>query len=332
MKKYLAVLILVLGVYHMTEAKENQKVFLGPNVQSRDMLKLFSHPEEWEKARSQIDILQFYFVHLANRCDPKWCGNNVLNNFVEVVPGGAFKWLKDRDIEIGVEIGAVKEYSCGEIEININDALVAIENVEYYGGEVSYIAMDEPFRAGVKQVNGKGSPVHCGFTIEQTAEDVAYYIQQINLRHPKVKIGLVSPYPFLTKNEIMQAIESLERLGIKLPFFHLDFSYRHALDIEIDFLSEIAELQDFCKRRGIKFGIIVIGGHVYNDKQYFAETMINAIALKSIVDRCDHVIFQSWIRIPGSNPYIKTIPNNLPESRLYSHTWLLNTILDYFRK
>jgi len=41
--------------------REDQ-VWFTPNIASVDMLDLFSNPEQWTSARSQIDVFKFYTV------------------------------------------------------------------------------------------------------------------------------------------------------------------------------------------------------------------------------------------------------------------------------
>ncbi len=83
-------------------------VWFGPNMGSPDFADLFSKPEQWSEARSQINVFKFHTQNvLVYPC--KICGDNTLNSFVEVQ---AFKKLTEWGIAIGVDVGAVKEWGC----------------------------------------------------------------------------------------------------------------------------------------------------------------------------------------------------------------------------
>ena len=71
---------------------------IRPNVASEDMLRMFSEPELWEQALKDVNMFGFYNGHA--KYNFPMGGPNTLSSFLNVVPGGAFRWLGERNIKI----------------------------------------------------------------------------------------------------------------------------------------------------------------------------------------------------------------------------------------
>ena len=88
-----------------TSPPQNQ-IWFTPNLASVDMLDLFSQPEHWDSARSDIDVFKFYTAQVGSGgwgCvgNPAHdCGDNHLENLVDVQ---AFSKLGEWGIDIAIE-------------------------------------------------------------------------------------------------------------------------------------------------------------------------------------------------------------------------------------
>lgn len=295
------------------------QVWFTPNVASRDMLNLFSDASQWPAARSKIDVFKFYIQQASPSDNCQGCGRNVFSNFVKVVPGGAFKWLNSNSIKIGLEAGAVKDWNCGRVPTDAVETTVqAVSAIHASGAVVSYVAMDEPY-VSVRE--------WCRQPIEKVSEHVSYYIKRVNDSYPGVKVGLIEPYPFFTVEEIESFIISLEKTGVRLPFFHLDMHRAGAL-ANSDIGEDLRNIEKFCKSRGIEFGVIVWGDNGGSNQLFFNSAMYTASTIRAGIGIPDHLIFQSWSEASGGGD--KIYPDNLPEDSPMTFTWIVNQLTLYF--
>ena len=288
------------------------------------MLDLFSKPDSWTKARSRVNVFQFYPGQADNSPCPL-CRNNTFENFLTVVPGGAYRWLNDRNIKIALEAGAVKEWNCGNKtpDENVFGISGVIRNIEASGAKVSYIAMDEPFTAVKAWCNPEQS-------LEVTAGQIKYFISQLKLRHPGLSIGLIEAYPYLSVKEIEESILALEKANVRISFLHID-GHRHGALANNDIPGDLARLGDLSRSRGIDYGVIVWGDDGSSNQGFSSELIMTAATVRSAVGIPDHIIFQSWERHPAYLPIeVLVYPDNVPEDEPNTMTWMLNQMLTYF--
>jgi hypothetical protein len=344
-----------------TTLSQNQ-IWFTPNLASVDMLDLFNQPEQWDSARSNIDVFKFYTVQVGTGgwgCvgHPAYnCGDNHLENLVDVQ---AFSKLGEWGIDIAIEsffTGPIMSYDpveCSTSEYVYNLALSGsvnvIENVQSNGGTVRYLAMDEPIRQWYPQYyyiyTGQTDPRPCLVdSLGSLADHVAAYILQMQEWYPSVSIGQIGLYPEVGIDQFKEWIIALEARGVSLPFLHIDVHGPRvdqyiSLGIDIDVAADMLELKSFLEEHDIEFGIIFFDTYYdsqywepseYNDSTYYAGTMnwVNFVHDANL--KPDHSIFQSWVF-----PYYTTgigpneIPVNLPEDdpTVYSHTRLINEAL-----
>ena len=291
-------------------------VWFAPNMGSRDYVKLFTSPSQWPNARSKIDVLKFYAANLLSSPWPP-LGNNILDAFVAV---DAFRKLADWGIDIGIEAGAVSEWSCdGEQGYLI--VRQAIENVQNHGGSVGYIAMDENYIAGELLADG----LSCQHTMEQSADVTADFVKRLNREFPHIVIGDIEPYPYFSVLELERWLLALEERGAPQAFFHVDVDIEHVRVGEYDIATDLQALSHFCAKHGIAFGIIFTSNPVqsHDNRAYYESTIEWVHTIANNVGRSPHVIYQSW-QGPESDG-IHAVPINLPENdpEIYSHTRLL---------
>jgi len=323
------------------------------------MLDLFNQPEQWNSARSKIDVFKFYTVQVGTggwSCvgHPAYnCGDNHLENFVDVQ---AFSKLGQWGIDIAVEsffAGPIMSYDpleCSTPEyvynLTLDGSINVIQNIEANGGVVRYLAMDEPIRRWYPLYyyiyTGQTDPRPCLVdSLGELADHVAAYIHQMQIWFPSVSIGQIGLYPEVGVDQFKEWIFALEARGVSLPFLHIDVHGPRvdqyiSFGINIDVAVDMAELKTFLNAHNIEFGVIFFDTYYdiqywqpdeYNDSTYYARTMnwVNFVHDANL--KPDHNIFQSWVF-----PYYTTgigpneIPVNLPEddSTIYSHTRLIN--------
>ena len=341
--------------------REDQ-VWFTPNIASVDMLDLFNSPEQWDSARSQIDVFKFYTVQVGTGgwgCvgHPAYnCGDNHLENFVDA---HAFWKLALWDIDIAVEsfftppIMSVDPLECSTSEhvfaLTLDGSINVIQNVQSNGGTVRYLAMDEPMRQWLPEYYyiywGGTDPRPClADSIGVIADHMAAYILQMEEWFPSVEIGHIELYPEVGIDQLKEWIIALEARGVTLPFLHIDVNGPRvdqyiSLGMDTDVVADLTELESFLAARGIAFGIIFTDPYwgsqawepdVYDDQFYYERTM-NWVTFVNDADLAyDHSIYQSWVfpvYTTGYGP--NEIPINLPEDdpAVYSHTRLINEAL-----
>ncbi|MCK4663206.1 MAG: T9SS type A sorting domain-containing protein [Bacteroidales bacterium] len=352
-------LITMVGLVAHSQPADSSKVWFTPNIASVDMLDLFNQPEQWDSARSKIDVFKFYLVQVGTE---GWgcvghqaynCGDNHQENLVNI---GAFSKLGKWGIEIAVEsffaepIMSYDPVECSTAEyvynLTLDGSINVIQNIEANGGTVRYLAMDEPLRRWSPEYYyvywGKTDPRPClADSLGALADHVAAYILQMQEWFPSVSIGHIELYPEVGVEQLKEWIIALEARGVSLSFLHIDVHGPRvdeyiSLGINIDVAADLAELKSFLEEHDIEFGIIFFDTYYdsqywepdeYNDSTYYAGTMnwVNFVHDANL--KPDHSIFQSWVF-----PYYTTgigpneIPVNLPDndSTIYSHTHLIN--------
>ena len=299
---------------------------MAPASGSSDLAAMFteSGAAEWAQARSHLRGFQFYQQILRGFCPT--CGRNNGPLLVDARPEGAFAWLSRQGIQIGVEAGAVKEHTCDGRELGnvvINDMRVVYSS----GSHVTYIAMDEPFTAALPVREG-GILARCDFSVDQTVVEVKAFIDRVQSTYPLIRIGLIEPYPYFSVDDITLFIVALENVGVKLPFFRLDFDLRHRRNVDANATDDLRRLHGFLDSRGIDFELIVTGYDGKTDAAAVASAMALAYEVSSAVGTPHSVVFQDW---SADRQGVGSSAVNLPEEQVGSLSWLVNNGVTVFR-
>lgn len=307
------------------------EVWLHP-VPQGDMLELFRQPESWARARAQTDVIGFYRAMVRDSPCGQPCGPNTFENFMNVVPGGAFRMVtQEWGKKISIEAAAVKASNCDDIYKAIRPVIDTLDDVHENGGRVDYISLDEPFFSGTNPVTHPGFG-GCGQTFEWTAEQMRVYYNAINTAYPDVQIGLMEPYPAMTPDEIMTSVLALEAVGIRIPFFHLDLDPRHVTDIAAQAQADMRRLREFFHAKGIPFGVLIVGGDGRTNEDFFSDAWALFLLQYSALGLTEHTKFQSWAKKEFENSDSdRTIPDVLPDSNPNRHTGFLLRVLEYVR-
>ena len=295
---------------------QTDMVWYAPNMGSSDFPNLFNEPEKWILARNKLDVFQFYTQNLLpDNCDI--CGNNLLGTFTKV---DAFRKLKEWDIPISIEVGAVKEWGCfeGANDEELRVANEVIQNVRSNGGDVAILAMDEP------RIYGESK--ECSYTVPEIAKHTADFINKVHRKHPQIVIGDIEPYPHYSYKELTDWVLELKKNNVELAFFHLDVDVERVRVEGQNVSRDLQAFDEFFHEHGIPFGVILTSNwrDAGSNKTYYDSTMKWTSTVNEAMGKPEHVIFQSW-QGPAANG-LHEIPINLPQNdpELYSHIRLIN--------
>jgi hypothetical protein len=291
--------------------------WFAPNVAS-DILPLFEGQDAWPNARGQLSTLQMYIQNvLADEPGQMGVAGNTYPALCDV---HAFERLRDWGLALAIEGGAVKTWSHDGHQA-LDGLLRAIDRVRDASGEVAAVALDEPL----------GARDTCHLTTTQVVEATCYVIEGIRA-HGVRSVGIIEPYPSLFAAEIIEECELIQRAGSSPSFLHLDvdrYGIRdqvHGRHLSISQVrSALGRMQMTCTAWGIPLGVIMFGQRVSAVAAYRDSVVTWSQQLFDYLGQRwpDRKIIQSWELAPDGS---LTLPYNLPETDLNSHTALITQV------
>lgn len=294
-------------------------VWFSPNMGSADYLELFTNPEEWSGTRPKIGVIKFYTQNLMNNpC--VICGKNTMKSFVEV---DAFRKLAKWGVAIAVEVPSVKPWGCGLKEANVVTHMM--QDVEANGGEVAYLAMDEPLVGGA--LAGANGAAGCGFDRDHAVAATAQFVKDVKAKYPRVRVGDIEPYSKFSVEELGQWIDALRTAGFNPAFFHLDVDRKKVAVDHKNLAHDLKWLGEFCARRGIPFGVI-FWSPAKSDQEFYESTMKWVQTVNAAMGRPAEVIFQNWDGGPSSPHDIPA--NTAAHDPTYNHMRVIEDSLAVF--
>ena len=224
--------------------------------------------------------------------------------------------LNRRGIAIGIEVGVINVAgnpvpACGgagrvEGYGTVNSARIVSEKIKRAGGQLRYVAMDEPFYHGhyytfnpAKVLVGHG----CHSPTREIAALVAPVVNTYISEFPDVIIGDIEPTGYIERypnwqNELNDWVNDYRAaVGRPLAFMHLDV----ALNRIQDCVAFYSYTQELIRRGSIgRVGIIYNGTRADSSDAAWVRDAQNLILAVERDRRLnpDDVIFQSW----NSNP------------------------------
>lgn len=316
LKGLLAATVLGLSLQGCGDSSQ-RSVWFTPNLGTGDMIRLFEAPEEWTRARGQIDVFEFHHINVLART-PSECPACGPNLFPALERAGAIPKLRDWGIEISIGGGAIKPHDC-EGTIAARTALESLHNVAAAGGQARYFTMDEPLLSGRL----------CAQSTEDTARKTAAFTRALRAEFPGLQVGDVEPYPVITFPELEYWLLRLRAENALPAYFHLDVDRTAlALHPEADVKRDLRLVRDFCEALGVRFGVM-LWGQGASDKEYYDDVMSWIGTVQESVGMPRNTVFISW----HETEPVRNIPINLPESdqSIYSHTRLVNDGLAVLR-
>jgi hypothetical protein len=277
---------------------------LYPNYGSADYLDLFTVNAPWSKAAARIAVFEFPAQVVLGVVDDA----SVRNMFAD---------LKRRHIALAMDWGPLTPVGTCGVAINGvegfsgGEALHLAQRIHDLGGDLHYIAFDEP--AGGAMLNPG-----CDLTPQQTAQNAAQTVAVVRSIFPDVVVGDIEGLPSPTADRALSAYQQWfdawqAVTGTPFAFFHFD------LDWSTDWKSMSVALARALRARHIPVGQIYIGdGTTDADWVALAKKRVNDFE-NSGNAAPDQIDFQSW------EPYPKHL---LPETDPTTFTSLIDS---YFR-
>jgi len=220
------------------------------NSPAPDFQALFEPDAPWQAAASHVAVFKLYSQFLGTDL---WRGGSTDEQLRQVIDD-----LRRRHIALGVEIGLMTGAGmCGKVEGYCGEeAERRIARLQRLGGELRFVAMDEPLWYGhIATAAGAVSR-----PIEEVARDVASQVATIHRYFPEAQVGDIDPigsdvarpgYPA----EVAQWLEAYRQAtGVPLAFFHADVAWRTP-----GWQRQLQEVSRLLKERGVPLGIIYNG-------------------------------------------------------------------------
>ena len=277
-----------------------------------DYFALFKPDAAWSRSARQVKVFMINGGLLLRQSDDE----------VKAV----FADLKRRHIALAIGMGLATarqdssgHQACGtgvEGMTTPNATRVIAERIRKNGGELRYVAMDEPLWYG-SQFSGANA---CHFTMNELASAIAPNVAVLRELFPAVEIGDVEPIG-VAKNASPDWVDEIARwtevyqqvVRQKLSFFHADIVWASLWQQQLGAVKRVAH------ENGLKFGVIYDGGGTGKQESDAVWTQ-EAVERFQMVESSpatlpDHAIFQSWARWPH---------NMLPEDQPGTMTWLVD--------
>lgn len=258
-----------------------------------DYFELFKPDAAWSRSAQHVKVFLINGGLLLRQSDDE----------VKAV----FADLKRRHIALAIEMGLATarqdssgHQACGagvEGMTTPNATRVIAERIRKNGGELRYIAMDEPLFYGY-HFSGTNA---CHFTMNELAAAIAPNVAVLRELFPSVEIGDVEPIgaannvPPAWVDEIAQWAQTYQQVvGQKLSFFHADVVWNTPWQQQLGVVKRVAH------ERGLKFGVIYDGGGTgkqESDELWTQEAVQRFHAIEANPAMIPaHAIFQSWGR------------------------------------
>jgi len=246
---------------------------------SSDYMSLFTSNAPWQNAARRVNVFKIY---------PQWAsGASDADMKVQ------FADLRRRHIALALEAGVLTSpRDCGRMEGYGGEILIRLmRRIRDNGGDLAYVAMDEPLYFS-SIYSGKGG---CHVSIKQTVDNAAVNIKAALVEFPNVKFGDIEPLaPVENTNLIARYQEGIEAfkadLGRPLAFFDADLDWE-APSVPHD----LKALGRMVATEAIPFGIIYDGNLTDTTSASWLQTARRHMALaESVVGAPEIVIFQSW--------------------------------------
>jgi hypothetical protein len=272
---------------------------------SPDFMRLFDESSPWRTSAGHVSVFKIY---------PQFIERAPLKDIKKL-----FGDLRRRHIALALEFGAMTDTAaCGKsIEGYNGENLGAIAiKIQKLGGELSYLAMDEPLWYG-HHYSGRRA---CHAAVSDIAKDVVVNIERVKKVFPGVKIGDIEPIP---QNKIQGWDEEIKSwahafeaaAGYRLDFLQADILWGQP------WMPVLSELYRWAKDENIALGIIYKGGPAdRTDEAWLSQARQHYEEIENSGILPDQAVFQSWT----NNPTVL-----LPEESPLAMT---NLILEYFRR
>ncbi|MGE5529698.1 MAG: hypothetical protein ACM3X6_11240 [Patescibacteria group bacterium] len=278
-----------------------------PFIGSDDFMDLFTASAPWDKAASRVRVFELF---------GEWVSEDATDAELRRVVAD----LNRRGIPIAVQVGPLNPtdaYGRGvEGFAGIQEGFRIARRIKQAGGTISFVDFDEPFFfASIYD-----GPQSTRWSAEKVAAEVAEYVEAVRTVFPQAAFGGSEPLlrePYVKTADLKKWIDAYQAAaGMPLAFLHLDLDYTRK-----DWPRAAKELEDFCRSRGVAFGLYYLGDAIDpTDEAWLSHAgeRVKTYELAAGGDP-DHVVFMSWHDRPD---------RVLPETAPYTFTWFINTYFE----
>ncbi|MHB1001965.1 MAG: hypothetical protein ACYC27_22215 [Armatimonadota bacterium] len=292
---------------------------------------------EWVETRKKIDGLGYW----------PWLLNvHFSDNEIRTL----FSRLKDWNLKFAFEGPIVKGVDASS-EMKPMNAKSAFEQLERLTKrfkslgmpKIDRYAFDEPIYASRYMIphqvaqgtitdaaglpNDKDTPKQ---RMDYGIRETAAFIESMRKAYPGTSLGNIEPYPALSYDEIIYAIDNIQaecaKRGVKgMDFFRMDVDWAGMNNWLGGSWKEVRQIEDYCRSKGIAFSLIYIGldydllkqkGIEY-DMQWYVGMMHQGSAYTLAGGSPDEYVLESWLHTPA---------HAVPESDMTTFT---RSVLDF---
>lgn len=280
-----------------------------PSHYPSDYMNLFTTEgsTQWTAARGHVQVFKMYATLMPLKTDEE----------LRTI----FAYLKSHQMMLGIELAALTNSATDnsghgvEGYMSAGVAVAIVQRIKDLGGELAYIAMDEPLYFGHFYTGTNGAQD----SIQNLAVNAAANLQAILRIFPNVKIGDIEPVDAMPSGEWSAAVQQwlaayATTMGRPLDFFHADILWTTSWRSTVPALSQL-----LVSGGNISLGVIfnsTTAGTCTAGWVESAQVNIQSYNASGIVQP-KQVIFQSW------NPYPDQM---LPETNLTTFT----SLIDYY--
>lgn len=209
-----------------------------------------------------------------------------------------FAELRRRHIALALEIGmlSVSDHCHETTEAYGEPGLVerVLSRIQRLGGDLAYIAMDEPFYYGHQYAG----PDACKLSAAQLAQDLAPNVAIAKRIFPNIRIGDVEV--LYDASDFLEATKGwvdayAKATGDRLAFLHVDESWSPQAT------HHLVSLAGFLRSRQVRFGVIYNAGPAATSDTQWAQAAIrHADQVETELGlRPDDALFQTWEPFPS---------------------------------
>lgn len=283
-------------------AEYNNPAKLGASL---DYPNLFNtqYDSQWSTARSYIQVLKIYPGMLSLSTDAEL--------------SALFSYLQSKNIALAIEWGMLSRDPVTYVGYGVEgyagptQAASTAARIYNLGGELAYIAMDEPLYYGHYYTGTNSAQAD----VETLAENVAANIAAFRAYFPRVIVGDIEPVDAMPEDWYETTAAWLaayeDAVGEPLGFFHLDILWGAVWQVRTPYIAAL--LEDESIPMGVIFN--AAGGNI-TDAQWMERAKVNIQRYNgSLCPDPDHVVIQNWMTVPA---YI------LPETSPTAYSYLVN--------
>jgi uncharacterized protein (TIGR03437 family) len=306
-----------MGTVCLAQTASTQTIWFSPIspaawnniIGSVDYLDLFAPGAAWTTASSRIQVFKLY---------PEMLFSVSPGSFSDSTLQLIFSWLNSHNIALAVEFPPLTPSStCGMgVEGFAGQlALSMATRIQQLGGNLQYLAFDEPFYHGSTLYSG---PNACQWTPQQIAANAFQSVVQVRTVFPNVIVGDIEPVPAGADwlSQYTAGVDAWRTAsGGPFAFFHFDVNW------QVDWKPNVESMRQALQQRAIPFGIIYNGWTTdLSNAQWMADAENHYAEWEAQGGTIpNHVIFQSWYAYPD---------HVLPETDPTALTYLIDS---YFR-